>query len=62
MKGRETGPSTLGTKCEWKGRNAFQVKNENIDATVFDYGSFQICAQAQTDLAFFALVESSRGG
>jgi len=32
--------------CEWKGRNAFQVKNENIDATVFDYGSFPICAQA----------------
>src|ERR1017187_9395988 len=61
MKGLKTGPSTLGTKCEWKGHNAFQVKNENIDATVFDYGSFQICAQAQTSLAFFALVESSSG-
>ena len=41
--------------------NAFQVENENIDATVFDYGGFPIYAQAQTGLAFFALVESSRG-
>lgn len=61
MKGRETGPSALGTKCEWKSRNAFQVKNENNDARVFDYGSFQICVQAQTGVAFFALVESIRG-
>src|SRR5450759_2806580 len=47
--------------CEWKGRSAFQVKIENIDATVFDYGSFQICAQAQCGLSLFALVESIRG-
>jgi CTP synthase len=37
------------------------VKNENIDAMVFDYGSFPICAEAQTGVAFFALVESIRG-
>jgi hypothetical protein len=42
--------------------NAFQVENENIDATVFDYGSFSNGTQAQTGLAFFALVESSSGG
>jgi hypothetical protein len=42
--------------------NVFQVENENIDTTVFDYGGFPIYAQAQTGLAFFALVESSRGG
>jgi hypothetical protein len=42
--------------------NAFQVENENIDATVFDYGSFPICTHAQAGLAFFALVESSSGG
>jgi CTP synthase len=61
MKGRETGPSALRIRCEWKGHSAFQVKNENIDATVFDFYGFPICAQAQTGLAFFALVESSSG-
>jgi hypothetical protein len=60
MKGRETGPSALETSCEWKGPVAFQVENENVDATVFDYGSFPVCTQAQTGLTVFALVESIR--
>jgi hypothetical protein len=40
---------------------AFQVGNENIAATALDYGSFPICAHAQTGSDFFALVESIRG-
>jgi CTP synthase len=35
------------------------VKKENIDATVFDFYGFPICAQAQTGSEFFAFVESS---
>ena len=37
------------------------MKNENIDATVFDFDGFPICTQAQTGSEFFALVESMRG-
>ena len=37
------------------------MKNENIDAKVFDFYGLPICAQAQTGSEFFALVESSSG-
>src|SRR5664280_3058010 len=60
-KGRETGPSALGTGRKWKGWSAFQVRKENIDATFFIYDDFSICTQLQTGSEFFALVESIRG-